>query len=281
MAYRTVLVQADQTPDAAARMRLALGLAQSCQAHLTGVACTGVSRFASGDAAMQLPLVARQWDHWRQLARSALVSLDTLSREAGLAAPTLRLLETDPEDGLMQLAPYHDLLVLSAASPEHAAPGVLRDLPQHLLLHTGRPLLLVPSAMAAENTPRLPFLHPLLAWDGSAHAARAISTALPLLKKAAAVTLLMLNPPAADPGHAVEAGADMALMLARHGVRVEVMREYTTVDIGDALLCVAAELCCDLLVMGGYGHRRGREAVLGGVTRSVMADMTLPLLITH
>ncbi|MYM76235.1 universal stress protein, partial [Duganella sp. FT134W] len=124
-----------------------------------------------------------------------------------------------------------------------------------------------------------PGRHPLLAWDGSRAAARAISDALPLLKLAATVTLLVLNP--ATHTYGMEPGADMALLLARHGVPVTVMREYTTAPIGEALLGAAAECGCDLLVMGGYGHGRARETLLGGVTRAVLADMTLPVLISH
>lgn len=281
MAYRAILVHADHTPAAAARRRLAIGLAVAHGAHLTAAAFAGVSRYAA--TSPQPPQVARQWEHWRQLARDALTALEADARQAGLNTPTLQLLETDPEDGLMQLAPYHDLLVLGQSTPQQAAPGVIGDLPAHLLLHSGRPLLLSPCASAADEAPRVPFHHALLAWDGSREAARAFSCALPLLKAAAVVTLLVLNPPPPGAGRAADPGADMALMLARHGVQVTVMCEYTTVAIGDALLCVAAELGCDLLVMGGYGHWRGREAVLGGVTRSVLADLTLPIpvLIAH
>lgn len=187
------------------------------------------------------------------------------------------LLEDDAEDGLMRQAPCNDLLILGQTDPHYHAPGVIRDLPQYVLLHSGRPLLLVPHANGGDWA--APFHHPLLAWDGSRQATRAISDALPLLQLASTVTLLMLNP-APQSGHA-EPGAAMAQFLARHGVRVNVMHEHTTVDTGSALLCVAAELHCDLLVMGGYGHRRAREIVLGGATRTVLADMRLPVLTAH
>jgi nucleotide-binding universal stress UspA family protein len=284
MSYTSILVHADQSAHAPARMALAARVALACGAHLTALACTGVSRYAQlDDLARQWPMLPEQLILWREQARASLAACRTIAAAAGLGQPTTHQLDDDPEDGLMLHAPFHDLLVLSQTDAHGAPPhGVIRDLPQNLLLNCGRPLLLAPAA-GVETAPGggTPFRHPLLAWDGGAQAARAISDALPLLKLADTVTLLVLNAEQAPAGHGMEPGADMALFLARHGVRVDVMREYTSVDIGDALLCVAAELHCDLLVMGGYGHRRARETLLGGATRSVLRDMTLPVLISH
>ena len=280
MSYKTILVHADQSSHAPARMALAARLAFACDAHLSALACTGISRYAQpGAPGHQLPLVPQTLDMWRAQARASLAALETIAARAGLEPPSLSLLDADPEEGLMLRAPFCDLLVLSQTDPHETSPGTIRDLPQNLLLHCGRPLLLAPWREGGLGT-AAPFHHPLVAWDGGRQAARAISDALPLLKLAGEVTLLVLN--AERPGgHGMEPGADMALSLSRHGVRVEVMREYTSVDIGDALLCVAAELRCDLLVMGGYGHRRARETLLGGATRTVLKEMTLPVLIAH
>lgn len=279
MTYRSLLVHADQSPGATARMQMAVRLALACQAHLTGIACSGVSRYAAADPARQWAPVAARLQQWHAQADASLAQLAALAGAAGLTAPSLRLLDTDPEDGLLQHAALGDLLVLSQSAPHAAAPGIIRDLPPELLLHSGRPLLLVPCQPDAPTGAPLPFAHPLLAWDGSRQAARAFSDALPLLKLASSVTLLVLNP--APASHGAEAGADMALWLARHAVPVSVMREYTRAAISDALLCVAGERRCDLLVMGGYGHMRARETLLGGTTRDVLRDMTLPVLVSH
>nr|WP_315218568.1 universal stress protein [uncultured Duganella sp.] len=281
MSYKTILVHADQSSHAPARMALAARLALACDAHLSALACTGISRYAQpGAPGHQGPLVPETLDRWRAQARASLAALETIAARAGLEPPTLSLLDATPEEGLMLRAPYCDLLVLSQTDPHETSPGIIRDLPQDLLLHCGRPLLLAPCRELAPGT-AAPFHHPLLAWDGGRRAARAISDALPLLRMADAVTLLVLNAEQRPAAHGMEPGADMALLLARHGVRVEVVREYTTVEIGAALLCVAAELSCDLLVMGGYGHRRARETLLGGATRTVLTEMTLPVLMAH
>ena len=76
-------------------------------------------------------------------------------------------------------------------------------------------------------------------------------------------------------------GADIALHLARHGVNVVVRREDGAADVGSALLSLAADVGADLLVMGGYGHTRLREVLLGGVTQTVLKSMTIPVLMSH
>ena len=260
----------------------AIHLALTCDAHLTALACTGLSRFAAmGDPDRVWPLVEDELRLWRTYAQDSLAAFASYSAKAGLQACDMKLLADDPEDAFMLQAPYHDLLILSQSTPRQAAPGVIRDLPQNLLLHSGRPLLLFPNQAGEDNPSCPPLHHSLLAWDGSRAAARAARDALPLLKQAGMVTLLVLNPEGQTACDGMAPGADMALFLSRHGVRVEMMCEYTNVNTGDALLCVASALRCDLLVMGGYGHRRAREVLLGGATQTVLNNMQLPVLISH
>jgi len=280
MPYKTILVHADRAPWAAARMHLAVRLALRCGAHLTAAAFSGVSRHAPSEAgSRQLPQVEQRLAEWRKQARTSLAAFAAIAGRAGLARHSQVLMHDDAEGGLLLQSPCHDLLVLSQHGPDADAPGAIRDLPAGLLLNGGRPLLLVPRADSYEP-PAMPFQRPLLAWDGGNTAARAISNAVPLLKLAQQATLLVLNGERSTQ-HGMEAGADMALFLARHGVRVEVLREFTRAPAGEALLAVAAERGSDLLVMGGYGHQRLRQALLGGTTRQVLQDMTLPVLIAH
>ena len=77
------------------------------------------------------------------------------------------------------------------------------------------------------------------------------------------------------------AGSDIALYLARHGINVEVLPPQKSKRIGDALLAFARQHSTDLLVMGGYGHTRFREFLLGGVTRTVLAESDIPILMSH
>ncbi|MGK5008183.1 universal stress protein [Janthinobacterium sp. MDB2-8] len=121
----------------------------------------------------------------------------------------------------------------------------------------------------------------VVAWDGSMEATRAIGHSLPLLRAARLVVLALLHPPTGHAQPARHPGADIAAYLSRHGVPVEVRQTITTGDIGAALLATAAEVHAGLLVMGGYGHARFREILLGGVTETVLRQMTLPVLMAH
>ncbi len=120
----------------------------------------------------------------------------------------------------------------------------------------------------------------MVCWDGSRPAARAIADAMPFLEKAKRVELVIVTN---EPGKKDEIeGADMGQHLARHGLKVEVKRINSGgIDVADALLSHAADSGADFIVMGGYGHSRLREFVLGGVTHSMLRTMTVPVLLSH
>jgi nucleotide-binding universal stress UspA family protein len=141
------------------------------------------------------------------------------------------------------------------------------------MLHCACPLLVTPFSGA----PAACGAHPLLAWDESVQASRALANAVPLLRRARAVSLAMFNP---DP-EPRPAGADIARFLARHGVAAEVLRNETEFEIGYALLELARDIGADMLVMGGYGHARFREVILGGVTQTMLTNMTMPVMMSH
>jgi nucleotide-binding universal stress UspA family protein len=122
----------------------------------------------------------------------------------------------------------------------------------------------------------------LVGWDSSREATRAINDAMPLLQAAQAVTVLAIDPTDGPAGHGEMPGADIALHLARHGVKATIESTVSAgIGIGNVLLSRASDLGADLLVMGAYGHSRVRELVLGGSTRTVIESMTLPVLMSH
>jgi nucleotide-binding universal stress UspA family protein len=120
----------------------------------------------------------------------------------------------------------------------------------------------------------------VVCWDGGRAAARAIADAMPFLQRSKAVDVLIV---ASDRPKSDETpGADIGQHLARHGVKVEVKRiQRADVDVQNAILSYAADNGTDFLVMGGYGHSRLREFILGGVTRSMLQSMTVPVLLSH
>ena len=122
--------------------------------------------------------------------------------------------------------------------------------------------------------------HVTVCWDGSRAASRAIADAIPFLERARRVEVVIV---ANERGKQDEIeGADMGQHLARHGLTVEVKRIVAgDIDVADMLLSHAADAETDFIVMGGYGHSRMREFVLGGVTRSILRTMTAPVLMSH
>jgi len=147
-----------------------------------------------------------------------------------------------------------------------------------LLLNSGRPVLVVPEGA----TLPLPIRRVVLAWKPTAEATRALHDALPLLSRAAAIDVVVVDPLATEAGYGEQPGADIARLLARHGFQARVLElARNGASTGACLLRHVADCDAELLVMGGYGHWHWRELVLGGATRDVLDGATTPVLLSH
>jgi nucleotide-binding universal stress UspA family protein len=145
-----------------------------------------------------------------------------------------------------------------------------------LLFESGRPVIMVPYI----QTQPLKLDRVMVCWDGGRAAARAIADSLPLLQKAKQVDIVIVAGKRDD--NKEIPGADLGQHLARHGLKVDVKRLASPdIDINSTLLSYAADSSTDMIVMGGYGHSRLREFVLGGVTRAILSSMTVPVLMSH
>ena len=143
---------------------------------------------------------------------------------------------------------------------------------------SGRPILVIPYIGRFDTFGT----NILVGWNNSREAARAMNDAIPLLAKAASVTILEANPIGRKPASDDATSADITRHLARHGISAKTARTSTDrMSASDALLSYAADVSADLLVVGGYGHSRLRELILGGVTRELLQHMTLPVLMAH
>ena len=186
-----------------------------------------------------------------------------------------RLANGHVDSELPMQARYADLVVVGQAGPEPTATP--SDLPEHVALAAGRPVLVVPHTGA-----KTPGKTVLLCWNASREAARAAADALPFLKAAQQVIVLAVNPTASADGHGAEPGADAAAWLSRHGAKVTVQRDVAPdADAGEVILSRAADHDADLIVMGIYGHSRIREMVLGGASRTLLGSMTVPVFMSH
>ncbi|WP_374360638.1 universal stress protein [Pseudoduganella danionis] len=275
MSYKTILVQADLPDTVANGVRLASQLANDNEAHLVGFALSGADQAIAQCNAAVAGMVALPTD-MSALTEKADALLAGFAKQAqgnGVSSFETRRIDDTPDYAIVMQARYADLLVM----PQGDASGTPSAVLQYVMLHGGKPVLIVPTDTKVEQFGKAP----LLAWDGGQQAARAINAALPLLKRAGKATLAVFNGTEHYAAHGQQPGADMATYLARQGVQVEVVQKTTKQPIGTALLELAAELKADLLVMGGYGHSRLREIALGGATRDVLKHMNLPVLMTH
>ena len=279
MSYKTILVHVDHSRHAPQRIRIAADIALRENAHLTGLAMTGVSRYLLDG--MRVPdsgaFLQTHIGYLKQQAAKALDQYEEIVRQMGVLSWARRLVDDEPAGGLSLEARYADLVVLGQTDTSEVLPATISDFPEYVVMYSGRPVLIVPYAGTFTTVGR----KVLAAWDGSQEAIRAIDGALPFLRQAAEVKVVVFNAEKQVNMHGEQPGADIALYLARHGVKVDVMQEVTEQRSGDALLSLAADTFADLLVMGCYAHSRFRELLLGGASRTVLQSMTLPVLMAH
>ncbi len=279
--YKTILVHVDGTARCAQRIEIASRLALLHDAHLVGTAPTGLSLFVFpvGGFEPGLPTVTFPIEELRGEADRALDAFEASVRQAGVASFERRRIDEETGVGVSMQARYADVVVISQNAPGESTPRLRADFPEYVLLNCARPVLVVPAAgIQGAFGQRI-----AVGWNGSADAVRAITSAIPLMRTAEQVKLVVLNADTEGDIHGEVPGADMALYLARHGVRVEVTVTETDADAdaGEALLAYAAKNRIDLIVMGAYGHSRWREILLGGATRTVLRTSPLPLWMAH
>ncbi|MDP1748174.1 MAG: universal stress protein [Reyranella sp.] len=278
MAYKTILVHCDAAKNVAHRLGVAAELAQQHGAHLVGFHARPPFQtpvFFDGGFPMD--------DFFKSYEASVKADLATASAAFEKAtkgrhlSTEWRVVDGYVDNELAVQARYADLLVLGQTDPESSLPTPA-DLPEATALTSGRPVLVVPH-IGVTSTPGKTVL---LCWNASREAARATSAALPFLKTAAKVIVLVIDAKSSPAGHGAEPGADAATWLARHGVKVTVQRDTAAdADVGATILSRAADHAADLIVMGLYGHSRMREMVLGGASRTLLGSMTVPVLMSH
>lgn len=281
MPLRDILVHLDATAQGRTRLTLAAELARRHEAHLTAlhvvdVALPFVAAADGGGSAMLAELLqSMRKDALAEAATVEAAFRERLQRD-GIAGEW-RLVEGAAPEQVALHARYADLAILGQEEPEGDRPAA-GAIVEAALFSSGRPILVVPYAGRFETVGR----RVLVGWNASREAARAVNDALPLIAGAESATVLAINPRHGSIGHGEEPGADIALHLARHGLKVQVEHSVAPkIGAGDLLLNRAAELPADLLVVGAYGHARLRELVLGGVTRTLLGHMTVPVLMAH
>jgi nucleotide-binding universal stress UspA family protein len=272
MTFKNILVHVDDSKRCDLRLGLAAKLAADFHAELVGLYAVPTRELTPSVAAL-LPadVVARRLRE----SGAAQENAETLFKHAAVAAGVSTTEWRAPSGSSASSAVAHarctDLAVLGQRDPGDADFAFLEELTEGVVLSCGRPCLVVPYAAApATNGERV-----LVAWDGGREASRAVGDALPLLVKSRKVTVMSVSP-------ANGATSRLAAYLRSHGIEAGV--DHSVLDdikIGEWLLSRAADMAADLIVMGAYAHTRLRDLVLGGVTRTMLASMTVPVFMSH
>ena len=255
----------------------AVSVAAALQAHLTGIAFIYDPVVPiSGTGYIPADVIESQRADNETAAEAAIKDFTAATDRAGISAEPQMLSAslTGAGDQFARMARRFDLAIVGQAQPEMST--MEQIIGETTLFESGRPIIMVPYIQKA------PFKtgNVMICWDGSRTAARTVADAIPILGKSSRIEIVSVT---SERGKQDEIeGADIGQHLARHGLKVDVHRiSRGNIDVADALLSHAADSAADLMVMGGYGHSRLREFVLGGVTRSIFQSMTLPVLLSH
>lgn len=279
MTLKNILVHVDDSSQCKHRLDVATALARDFGAHLSAIYVVPLPVVPAMMSAGYFPegFIAEQEDMERERAQKAKDFFDGYMARAGIKSEW-RQREGALASIISMNARYADLAIISQADPSGGLGYEASELPAEVALTAGRPVLVIPYI----GPGRTLGTHVLIGWNASREATRAVNDAIPLLQKAQKVTVLSINPESGVDGHGQEPSADIALHLARHGVKVEAAQTMARdIDVGDALLSRTSDLGADLIVIGAYGHSRMREFILGGVTRNLLEHMTVPVLISH
>jgi nucleotide-binding universal stress UspA family protein len=279
MSYKSLLVHLDTSQAAERRLEFAFRLAQRFDARLDALLTlthpeTGSLYVMAGAA----EFLAAHERVSRERRESLERSFKAAAARTGIAGDW-RVSTEYPSDVVPEAAHFADLVIAGQWDPNDPDSFVANQFVEHLLLESGRPVLVVPYVGTFASIGS----HVMLAWDQSREAARAAADAVPFFAAAKKTTIVTLGAPGGEPPGSRLPGADIGAAIARHGANVAVddMPSVPSAAVGDTLLSRAADLGADLLVMGCYGHARWRELVLGGASRTVLKSMTMPVLMSH
>ncbi len=275
---RSILLHVDASPRCAVRLRLARAIGLQQEAAVTALYAVSPSlldqpfAYTEGSASI-LPILEQIDADRRAAAKTA------FDREESSAPSTMRWADVGRQpalQGFVDHALYADLLVLGQRDPSDAqAGGVPADFVESVLIDCGRPALIVPYTGSFTSVGR----DVLVAWKPTREAARAVAGALPLLQRARRVHVVGSS---TDSAEHPDGRPDLAGYLRLHGVEPKVQyHSASSLETGEGLLSLAADVQADLLVMGCYGHTRAREFLLGGASRTILRSMTLPVLMAH
>lgn len=275
MSYKSMTVCLDNSAGSSRLLEFALTLAAQNNAHLTGLHLTYAPIILSDPYAVWEPMML-EWEESAQTKQEhAREKFIAEAAKAGVNADFSAYRSTDLP-AVIAHARASDLTIVGQRNFADSEGDLGNNFPISFVLKLGRPVLFFPYNGVVSTK----FNTIIVAWDGGREATRAMADAMPFLKLAQQVKVLSISEHS-DEDHDLP-DIDIAAYLAKHKVKIELERnENVQIAAAEWLLSRAASSGADLLVMGAYGHNRLTELILGGVTRTVMRQMSLPVLMSH
>jgi nucleotide-binding universal stress UspA family protein len=255
----------------------AISAAEAFGAHVLGIAVS-YEPVIPGTVMGGIPpeIIESQRSESNKKASTAVSRFEQAVKRTGVSGETRTISASisGAADQIGRIGRRFDLVIVGQPERQKSLPDEVVD--EGVLFESGRPVIFVPYIQkGGMKLDRI-----MVCWDGSRAAARAVADAMPFLKKAKQVEVVIV---ADKPGKKDEIpGADLGQHLARHGLKVDVKRITSPeIDVPSTILSYAADSSADMIVMGGYGHSRLREFILGGATRGLLEAMTVPVLMSH
>ena len=288
MTIKSILVPLDGSDQSRTALVTAIGLAVDCDAHVEALHVRSNPKDAvpllgegmSGAVIEEIITAAEKESVER--ARKARAIFDEVCASTGIAwadNPSLvsgpSALWTEDLGREDEIVAYRgrlaDIIVLNRPTDETAVSASMTL--NAALVETGRGALIVPPAGAEKIGKRV-----AISWNGSAEAARAVAAAMPLIEQAESVHILTID----VDDYPTDAATQLARYLSWHGVNAEIESSaVTNSQVAQTVLSKCAEWDADLLVMGAYTHSRLRQLIMGGVTRHILNEATLPVIMVH
>lgn len=266
MPIKEIQVHLDDSDRCQARLEVAITLALSHQAHLSGVYATP-RLYPPGQPADAHPEVTAAESRFRAKTTASGVAAEWICTDASGLIP-------EASERVIQQAFYADLVIVGQADAAAGSLGPPSDLPERLALGCGRPVLVIPRHGEFQTIGQ----RIMLAWRGGRASSRALNDAIPFLEQARQVNLLMVNPGE----HFEQQAGNLCSYLSHHGITASVDR-LTAEDVhaGDILLNQACDLEIDLVVLGVFAHKRLGKVGLGPVGKHFLEHMTTPVLMSR
>ena len=281
MAYKDILVHLDDSKACASRIEAAIALAKRQEARVSGVALalkSTISTYIGVD--IPSSLTTAQQEIVERAANSAVAKFEQAAKDAGVecSSSIMKCSATKAPARLSFLARHSDICFLGQPNPDEAGSAFKESLLESVMFASGRPVYIVPYI----GRPELKIRKAVIAWDGGKKAVRAVHDSIPLLQGRNEVIILIINPEKRGSAHGDKPGADIAAHLQRHGITTRIeTQSHVEIPADTMILNFLSDEGADLLIMGAYSHSRLREKAFGGVTNTILHQMTVPVLMSE